>query len=133
MRLPKKWRSATFSAVSIINKYFEIRKKPDWPCGRQLVKGRIICQHAHRVFVNLQTVCHRFDGDGAAFIGDNPVKLGRWQRIAVRSTDQIHAGNKISGLSQSPTLAQQPGNEFVLSNVSASVFYIAVYGVSHKV
>ena len=98
-----------------------------------LVKGRIICQHAHRVFVNLQTVCYRFDGDSAAFIGDNPVKLGRRQRIAVRSTHQIHAGNKISGLSQSPTLAQQPGNEFVLSNVSASVFYIAVDGVSHKV
>lgn len=37
MRLPKKWRSAAFSAVSIINGILRFAKKRIAPCGRQLL------------------------------------------------------------------------------------------------
>lgn len=99
-----------------------------------LRKRRIVRQHAGRVFINMNSVCHGFHRNGLVFVCDDPVQLRRRHLRMERRVQEIEPLDKRSCLGCVGALAENPWDKFVLCHIVRIIRSPgSIAGVSHKV
>ena len=98
-----------------------------------LFKRRVIGQNSHRVFVDMQAVCHRFHRDRSGSVSNDPVKLGAGERFAERCVGQIDAGQRFPGVANRCALSQNPWDKLKLGHIFPAGNNLPVHGISYKI
>lgn len=115
----------------------------DWGFGRKvliiteleelLVKWRVVGEDANRVVVDFEAVFDGFDDDAFFAIVDDPVELGSGELIGEAEVAEVHFVEKRAGFSDSSALAENPREEFELSDVVFAVDVIIIDSVTDEV